>query len=141
MPRVPAFYLPLMHALAVKTWARFWQSDPSRLLWLLVGSHNLSQAAMGVAEGGGKNFFMRSWELSVMFLPSKLPHGCTKLVTTAHGGGCAPGLSPDGAALALPLPYALPPVKYGAYGAAATRASANTCVAPPRRASASLALG
>lgn len=41
--------------------------------------------------------------------------GCaTRLISTAANGGTPPGLSADGATLALRLPYALPPTRYAA---------------------------
>lgn len=43
-----------------------------RLPWLCVGSHNLSRAAWGELQKGGKQLAIRSYELGVVVFPSRL---------------------------------------------------------------------
>mmetsp|Transcript_6064 Transcript_6064/g.13427 ORF Transcript_6064/g.13427 Transcript_6064/m.13427 type:complete len:596 (-) Transcript_6064:25-1812(-) len=45
---------------------------PPLLLWLFVGSHNLSKAAWGELQKGGQQLCIRSYELGVLVLPSRL---------------------------------------------------------------------
>ena len=50
-----------------KTFLRI--DDENRVKWVLHGSHNLSKAAWGVEEKAGTQVHIRSFELSVLFLP------------------------------------------------------------------------
>jgi tyrosyl-DNA phosphodiesterase-1 len=90
-----------------------------RIAWLLLGSHNMSMAAWGQTLKS-KPFELKimSYELGVLFLPSLAAGSGVQLRTTAADGGggngaLRAGLSSDGGTLALPVPYALPPVRYG----------------------------
>jgi tyrosyl-DNA phosphodiesterase-1 len=92
----------------------------TRLAWLLLGSHNMSMAAWGqTLKSRPHELKIMSYELGVLFLPSLAGGsgaGGVQLLTTAGSGGSGAlraGLSSDGRTLALPLPYALPPVRYG----------------------------
>ena len=52
----------------IKTFTRY--SETGRIAWCIVGSHNLSGAAWGVLQKDNSQLYIRSFELSVMMLPS-----------------------------------------------------------------------
>lgn len=59
----------------VKSYCRYSETgagQPASIHWLLVGSHNLSKAAWGEVQKGGAQLCIRSYELAVLFLPSRL---------------------------------------------------------------------
>ena len=93
----------------IKTWLRHAGGD---VAWCYVGSANLSRAAWGNLEKNGTQLYIKSFELGVILLPSHLAGGTTSMVASSGCG--ASGLPPGvhGARLALPLPFALPPVPY-----------------------------
>jgi len=95
----------------IKTWLRHAGGD---VAWCYVGSANLSRAAWGNLEKNGTQLYIKSFELGVILLPSHLAAagGPTSMVATTGSGayGLPPGV--HGARLALPLPFALPPVPY-----------------------------
>ena len=77
------------------------------ILWLLLGSHNLSGPAWGT-ETQKRQLRINSFELGVIFLPSLLPQGATEMACTA--------VTPAGVAggkLGLRVPFSLPPAPYG----------------------------
>ncbi|KAJ1561954.1 tyrosyl-DNA phosphodiesterase 1 [Cladochytrium tenue] len=55
----------------IKTYCSISESD-GRLDWLLLSSHNASQAAFGALQKSGAQLYVRSFELGVMFLPHLL---------------------------------------------------------------------
>jgi hypothetical protein len=92
----------------MKSFGRF-HAPSGELAWFLIGSHNVSVGAWGVRAPYGATMHIKSFELSVLLLPSLVP-GCTRMVTTAARGGTPAGLA--GGVLALRVPYALPPAPY-----------------------------
>lgn len=52
----------------IKTYTRF--SKSGNLAWVLLGSHNLSKAAWGTLQKNKTQLMIRSYELSVLFIPS-----------------------------------------------------------------------
>jgi tyrosyl-DNA phosphodiesterase 1 len=120
----------------VKTYLRH-AGGPGGVAWVVVGSHNLSAAAWGRLERAGSQLRIRSFELSVLLLPSLLvpappPPAAAAAgadadaaaaaanrepcdFTTTAEAAAASGDGGGGAArrVALPLPYALPPEEYG----------------------------
>ena len=88
----------------IKTYCRY---DGNRLLWALLGSHNLSQAAWGKCEKNGTQLYIKSYELGVLLLPSLLPTGSELRCASKQGG------EPPANSLIVPLPYSLPPRPYG----------------------------
>ncbi len=120
----------------IKTFLR--QACDGTMAWLVLGSHNLSGAAWGALERGGSQLLVRSFEMSVLLLPTLVnPLGLD--LTTAFS--CTPAQSqvaseqPPPASipavvemvtcaaggvsevcdrrLALPMPYSVPPSAYG----------------------------
>uniref|UniRef100_A0A7S0GYA7 PNK FHA domain-containing protein n=1 Tax=Amorphochlora amoebiformis TaxID=1561963 RepID=A0A7S0GYA7_9EUKA len=96
----------------IKTFLRYQHAVDSQrkcqeIAWVLLTSHNLSQAAWGVEQKGrfGPQLFIRHWELGVLFIPTA-SGGISQITTTA----CTPAPSRK----RIPLPYALPPRRYGA---------------------------
>ena len=86
----------------------FMRHQGSLILWLLLGSHNLSGPAWGKELKTKRKLDVDSYELSVMFLPSLLPPGANEMACTA--------VTPAGVAggkLGLRVPFSLPPVPYG----------------------------
>jgi len=77
--------------------------------WFLLSSHNMSTAAFGQEQNGryGRTFFVRHWELGVLFSPQLLGAG--------PKGRLVPfGINDDSeSAMHVPLPYALVPEPYG----------------------------
>ena len=53
------------------------------LSWFLLTSANLSQAAWGVVQSGGSTLYIKSYELGVLYLPSRVK-------TTARRFSCTP---------------------------------------------------
>jgi tyrosyl-DNA phosphodiesterase-1 len=91
----------------IKTYLR--HAGDGAVAWALLGSHNLSAAAWGKLERGGAQLRIRSYELSVLLLPSLIPPpldqppgdgarcGRSSGGSTAQGGGgCEPGDSDGG---------------------------------------------
>ncbi len=93
----------------MKSFARYHASS-GELAWFLTGSHNLCPGAWGSIGTDGNTLNLTAFELSVLFLPHLAGAGTTRLVATAAGGGTPAGLAGD--ALALRLPFSLPPVPY-----------------------------
>ena len=101
----------------IKSYCRY-DAESRTLAWALLGSQNLSQAAWGKLEKNGSQLYIKSYELGVLLLPSLLP------TSAASGGGSsgdAPCLwvprrgdsgAPPAGSMIVPLPYALPPVRY-----------------------------
>ena len=52
----------------IKTYARY-SSDYSKLYWFLLTSSNLSKAAWGNYEKKEAQFYIKSFEIGVLFLP------------------------------------------------------------------------
>jgi tyrosyl-DNA phosphodiesterase-1 len=57
---------------------------PVELAWFLLTSANLSQAAWGVEQSQGRTLYIKSYEMGVLFLPSKVvaarrTYSCTPL--------------------------------------------------------------
>jgi tyrosyl-DNA phosphodiesterase-1 len=93
----------------IKSFSRYLPSG--ELAWFCLGSHNFSRAAWGSTYPGCLH--IKNYELAVVFLPSLVGGGCSSLVTTASRGGTRAGLAASGA-LALRVPYPLPPLPYRA---------------------------
>jgi tyrosyl-DNA phosphodiesterase-1 len=91
----------------IKSFSRYLPSG--ELAWFCLGSHNFSRAAWGSTYPGCLH--IKNYELAVVFLPSLVGGGCSSLVTTASRGGTRAGLAASGA-LALRVPYPLPPLPY-----------------------------
>ncbi|XP_053111625.1 tyrosyl-DNA phosphodiesterase 1 isoform X2 [Hemicordylus capensis] len=89
----------------IKTYMRV-SSDFQRIAWFLVTSANLSKAAWGAFEKNGTQLMIRSYELGVLFLPSEfgLDTGYFQLKEN---------LLSDEPVSSFPVPYDLPPEKYG----------------------------
>ena len=105
-----------------------------RLAWVLLTSHNLSGAAWGVSWNRAEEtcFFVRSWEMGVLFLPSLARGASTFSVVgpppSPSAGPSAPAEEEDEEVIfvptaapdcgrhviAFPLPYAVPPEPYRA---------------------------
>ncbi|KAK3035085.1 hypothetical protein RJ639_032587 [Escallonia herrerae] len=114
----------------IKTFARY---KGQNLAWFLLTSSNLSKAAWGALQKNNTQLMIRSYELGVLFLPSKHDGGdfsCTanrkpsedkcgsskssevkntKLVTLGWQGNRNLESSE---VIALPVPYELPPPRY-----------------------------
>ena len=57
----------------VKTFCRFGSHGECGIcFWLYIGSHNLSKSAWGEIQKGGTQLCVRSYEMGVLFLPSRL---------------------------------------------------------------------
>ena len=102
--------------------------------WFLLTSSNLSQAAWGVLQGKGSKLFIKSFEMGVLFLPSRLKRKHRRFsCTPSHPllGGCK--INDDAAnhghqcftvqckescvsstqeGIRLPIPFLLPPTRY-----------------------------
>ncbi|NWH73061.1 TYDP1 phosphodiesterase, partial [Piaya cayana] len=91
----------------IKTYMRP-SSDFKKIAWFLVTSANLSKAAWGALERNGTQLMIRSYELGVLFLPSAF--GLEK--GYFHVKGKMLSESNDSATY-FPVPYDLPPEKYG----------------------------
>ncbi|KAK1375167.1 Tyrosyl-DNA phosphodiesterase 1 [Heracleum sosnowskyi] len=114
----------------IKTFARY---NGQNLAWFLLTSSNLSKAAWGALQKNNSQLMIRSYELGVLFLPSK-PQGCsfsctdngnqvegkcesaktsemerTKLVTLSWEGNRN---TESSEVITLPVPYELPPQRY-----------------------------
>uniref|UniRef100_A0A7S4KK01 PBZ-type domain-containing protein n=1 Tax=Guillardia theta TaxID=55529 RepID=A0A7S4KK01_GUITH len=127
----------------IKTWLRFSPSSspssPTRVAWILLGSHNLSGAAWGRLEKNASQISITSYEFSVLLLPSLLHNdsdfSCTcggrqakeeatlaATTTLPEGNGKKRHLSffstiscresASNIEAPLPLPYSLPPARY-----------------------------
>ena len=124
----------------IKTFCRH-DASGHRLAWVLLTSHNLSGAAWGVRFRATEEcYFVRSWEMGVLFLPS-LARGARGASAFAVVGPPAPPRPSAGpsapaeeeeeeegvfvttaapadcgrhASVAFPLPYAVPPEPYRA---------------------------
>mmetsp|Transcript_34404 Transcript_34404/g.58284 ORF Transcript_34404/g.58284 Transcript_34404/m.58284 type:complete len:1120 (-) Transcript_34404:101-3460(-) len=94
----------------IKTFLRYSKENPQKLAWMLLTSHNLSKAAWGEFQNGrsGLQFFIRHWELGVLFLPSlnKRSTSPKNMVTTAANP------TKGEISIKFPLPYSLPPIRY-----------------------------
>ena len=96
------------------------------IAWAMLGSHNLSPAAWGRLERGGQQLRIRSFELSVLLLPSLLPPppASPTVIDVDSGAGAGAGAADAFmtkamraeamCGVALPVPYAVPPPAYGA---------------------------
>lgn len=63
----------VFHSPHIKTFYRYYIVDGQpELMWLFLGSHNLSQAAWGKLEKNDSQLFIKSYELGVLFLPAKI---------------------------------------------------------------------
>ena len=119
----------------IKTYARY-DAASRRVAWCMVGSHNLSGAAWGVLEKDDSQLYIRSFELSVLMLPSlelqylkggrtfdapsgrwrrtspALPSGVERVqfrhLGAARAGDGGGSTEPKTHIVALPLPYPLP---------------------------------
>ncbi|KFO76443.1 Tyrosyl-DNA phosphodiesterase 1 [Cuculus canorus] len=91
----------------IKTYMRP-SPDFKKIAWFLVTSANLSKAAWGALERNGTQLMIRSYELGVLFLPSAF--GLDK--GYFHVKGKLLSESND-SATCFPVPYDLPPEKYG----------------------------
>ncbi|KAF1002807.1 tyrosyl-DNA phosphodiesterase 1 isoform X1 [Apium graveolens] len=114
----------------IKTFARY---NGQNLAWFLLTSSNLSKAAWGALQKNNSQLMIRSYELGVLFLPSKW-QGCsfsctdngnqvmgkcesakaseaekTKLVTLSWEGNRN---TESSEVITLPVPYELPPQRY-----------------------------
>lgn len=114
----------------IKTFARY---SSQNLAWFLLTSSNLSKAAWGALQKNNSQLMIRSYELGVLFLPSK-QHGCsfsctdngnrsedncssskgseakrTKLVTLLWQGNKN---TESSEVIQVPVPYELPPQRY-----------------------------
>ncbi|NXU55629.1 TYDP1 phosphodiesterase, partial [Turnix velox] len=91
----------------IKTYMRP-SPDFKKIAWFLVTSANLSKAAWGALEKNGTQLMIRSYELGVLFLPSAFGlekgyfHVSGKVFSGSHGS-----------AKYFPVPYDLPPERYG----------------------------
>ena len=56
----------------VKTFCRYQGPGQPIVLWLYIGSHNLSKSAWGEVQKAGTQLCVRSYEMGVVFLPSRL---------------------------------------------------------------------
>lgn len=57
----------------VKTFCRFGSHGQCGIcFWLYIGSHNLSKSAWGEIQKGGTQLCVRSYEMGVLFFPSRL---------------------------------------------------------------------
>ncbi|KAL4420565.1 hypothetical protein ABPG75_010221 [Micractinium tetrahymenae] len=70
--------------------------DGKRLGWATIGSHNLSRAAWGVLQNEGRELYLRSYEVSVLLLPSleaayRRSRWCGFSCTAGSSGGGAEG--------------------------------------------------
>lgn len=84
----------------IKSYARY-SRDYKKLYWFLLTSANLSKAAWGALEKKEQQFFIRSYEMGVLFLP--------KHFKTSKG---ADDVYFDLSNNEFIVPYDLPPVKY-----------------------------
>ncbi|KAK9915663.1 hypothetical protein WJX75_002388 [Coccomyxa subellipsoidea] len=106
-----------------------------RLAYLVLTSHNLSKAAWGVLQKNNTQLYIMHYELGVLLLPSleekyrmhrHFAFSCTAPSTQKPpadaqpcrvefwaAGGAAAGSSQDAEVVELPLPYQVPPVRYG----------------------------
>jgi len=84
----------------------FLRHNGAQLLWVVLGSHNLSGAAWGKLNNDGR-LRIDSYELGVMFLPSLLPPGTQMACTAGAPAGLHNGV------LGLRVPFSLPPARYG----------------------------
>ncbi|KAF2986216.1 hypothetical protein EK904_009744 [Melospiza melodia maxima] len=91
----------------IKTYMRL-SPDFQKIAWFLVTSANLSKAAWGALEKNGSQLMIRSYELGVLFLPSAF--GLDK--GYFHVGREKLTERKDSATY-FPVPYDLPPEKYG----------------------------
>jgi len=87
------------------------------IAWCYIGSHNWSLAAWGTSQKDGTQLWCPSFELGVLLLPSLQPRDAEgqplALTPSAHGGlRLPPGRQGD--RVVLPVPFSLPPVRYGA---------------------------
>lgn len=122
----------------MKSYTRY---QGEHLAWTLIGSHNLSGAAWGVLQGGGTKLFIRSFEVAVLVTPyteqryqqsrhvgfgawphrpavGASPSAAAKTVRLRAVGpfdGPQPLLDTESEdyVLSVPLPYPLPPHRYG----------------------------
>nr|XP_026646991.1 tyrosyl-DNA phosphodiesterase 1 isoform X2 [Zonotrichia albicollis] len=91
----------------IKTYMRL-SPDFQKIAWFLVTSANLSKAAWGALEKNGSQLMIRSYELGVLFLPSAF--GLDKGYFHV-GREKLPERKES--ATHFPVPYDLPPEKYG----------------------------
>jgi tyrosyl-DNA phosphodiesterase-1 len=63
-----------LNAPHIKTFYRYFMTKDGRpeLMWLYLGSHNLSKAAWGELEKNGQQLYIKSYELGVLFIPAKM---------------------------------------------------------------------
>ncbi|XP_042299645.1 tyrosyl-DNA phosphodiesterase 1 isoform X2 [Sceloporus undulatus] len=89
----------------IKTYMRA-SPDFQKIAWFLVTSANLSKAAWGAFEKNGSQLMIRSYELGVLFLPSEFGFDTGYFEVKES-------MFSDGPVSSFPVPYDLPPEKYG----------------------------
>mmetsp|Transcript_6269 Transcript_6269/g.14179 ORF Transcript_6269/g.14179 Transcript_6269/m.14179 type:complete len:655 (-) Transcript_6269:48-2012(-) len=104
------------HAPHIKTFVQP-SSDGTEIEWMLLGSHNLSIAALGQIQKRHKDssekiLFIRHWELGVFISPRTLKQagnydGKDVTLVPYRGGGMS-----SGSEVQVPLPYDLNPTPY-----------------------------
>uniref|UniRef100_A0A1D1XM86 Tyrosyl-DNA phosphodiesterase 1 n=1 Tax=Anthurium amnicola TaxID=1678845 RepID=A0A1D1XM86_9ARAE len=67
----------------IKSYTRY---SGQNLAWFLLTSANLSKAAWGALQKNNSQLFIRSYELGVLFLPSRLQGGLSSFSCTDNGG-------------------------------------------------------
>ncbi len=87
------------------------------LLWMYMGSHNLSKASWGEEQLQGKQFKILSFEIGVVFLPSLVSRCAGSPVTLLLGNGNASDPPRAHGQIIMPIPYRYPASQYSAsYG-------------------------
>ncbi|CAA7394486.1 unnamed protein product [Spirodela intermedia] len=104
----------------IKSYTRY---NGQKLAWFLLTSANLSKAAWGALQKNNSQLFIRSYELGVLFLPSKLQGHALPNFSTLVGqcsntrlvtlGGLGTGQADSSTnVISIPVPYELPPQPY-----------------------------